>query len=220
MVPAHRIPCHDQSSDRLHHEFLLLLPRIELHARVFFRDIRCPDTRADKIAETVGLAWHWYLQLVDRGRDVNGFAGTFVRFAARAVKCGRRVCGQEHAKDAMSRQAQIRHRFAVERLPDFSKLTANPLDDALVDNTITPVDEQACFRIDFPGWLRSRSARDRRIVGDLMMGERTLDVSRKYGMTAARISQLRRDFLDDWQLYCGEFVVDDEVESLGRRGLA
>ena len=31
-----------------------------------------------------------------------------------------------------------------------------------------------------------------------MLGERTLDVSRKYGISPARISQLRRDFHADW----------------------
>ena len=39
-----------------------------------------------------------------------------------------------------------------------------------------------------------------------MTGERTLDVSRKHGLTPARISQLRRDFHDDWERFGGSKV--------------
>jgi hypothetical protein len=33
--------------------FLLFLPRIDAHAKVYFRDIRCDAKRADRIAETI-----------------------------------------------------------------------------------------------------------------------------------------------------------------------
>src|SRR5439155_24015145 len=106
---------------------------------------------------------------------------------------------------------QQHHRFTVERLPDFSTLRSNPLAEALRDNTQTPPPEQASFRIDFPSWLQTRSDRDRRLAEDLMTGERTSDVSTKFGLTPAGISQLRRDFHDDWQRFCGP----DEVSAAG-----
>jgi hypothetical protein len=34
----------------LHTRFLLLLPRIEAHAKIYFRDIRCAAERADNVA--------------------------------------------------------------------------------------------------------------------------------------------------------------------------
>ena len=58
------------------------------------------------------------------------------------------------------------------------------------------------FRLDFPSWLRTRTDRDRRIIGDMAMGQRTLDLSRKYGISPGRISQLRREFHDDWERFC------------------
>jgi hypothetical protein len=36
-----------------------------------------------------------------------------------------------------------------------------------------------------------------------MAGERTGDLAGKYGLTAGRISQLRRDFLEDWNRFTG-----------------
>ena len=107
-------------------------------------------------------------------------------------------------KDVLSPRAQQRHHFTTGTLPDFSSLDGNIFDEALHDNMQTPVLDQVAFRFDFPAWLRPRTDRDRRIVLDLMRGERTLDVSKKYGTTPARISQLKRVFHQDWIRFCGE----------------
>src|SRR5262249_50448364 len=69
------------------------------------------------------------------------------------------------------------------------------LEERLRDNRQTPVPEQVCFRLDFPAWVGSRSERDRRIIDDLLQGERTLDVASRHGLSPGRVSQLRREFL-------------------------
>ena len=76
------------------------------------------------------------------------------------------------------------------------------LNEALLDNTKTPVPDQVSFRCDFPAWVKTHSDRNRRLIEDLMMVERTLDVSSKHGVSSARISQLRREFMEDWQQFC------------------
>jgi hypothetical protein len=182
--------------------FLSILPRIELHGRVSFRYVRCPDQRADAVAEVVALSWCWYVRLAERGKDATRFPSTLADYAARAVRAGRRVCGRERARDVLSPSAQRRNRFAVECLPDFSTLSSNPLAEALRDNTQTPPPEQAAFRLDFPAWLQTRTERDRRLAEDLMTGERTSDVSTKFALSPARVSQLRRDFHEDWSRFC------------------
>jgi hypothetical protein len=183
--------------------FLSILPRIELHGRISFRHLRCADARADAVAEVVAIAWRWHLGLAQRGKDATQFPATLATFAARAVRAGRRVCGRERSRDALSPTAQRQHQFVVERLPDGSTLSSNPLTEALRDNTLTPPPEQASFRIDFPRWLKTRSERDRLLAEALMTGERTLDVSTRFGLSPARVSQLRRDFHEDWQRFCG-----------------
>jgi hypothetical protein len=188
----------------LQRHFLSLLPRIELHGHIYFRGLKCDFKKEDLIAELVALCWAWYLRLARRGKDVTAFFFTFCRLAGRAVKCGRRVAGQEWAKEVLSTLAQQRGGFAVERLPDFSTLGGNPLTEALIDNTQTPPDEAAAFRIDFPTWLTSWSERDRRIIEDLAMGERTLDVSDKYGLSPGRVSQKRREYCQDWDRFTAD----------------
>jgi hypothetical protein len=96
-----------------------------LHARIFFRHITCPDTKAEKVAEAVALAYLWFVRLAERGKDATEFPSVLARYAATAVKHGRRVCGVEKAGDVLSQRAQQRHGFRVERLP---AATAAPLD--------------------------------------------------------------------------------------------
>ncbi len=64
-------------AEQMHAGFLVLLPRIETHALIAFRHLRCPDRRADAVAETVALAWKWYLDLARRGKDAARFPGSW-----------------------------------------------------------------------------------------------------------------------------------------------
>jgi hypothetical protein len=187
-----------QGVEHLQARFLELLPRIQLHGRIYFRDVKCHDKRADRIAEMVALAWKWYVRLSSRGKDASDFLVTFCRFAGNAAKSGRKLCGQEKAKDVLSSLAQQRHNFSVEKLPELG----SPLAEALQDNSVTPPPDAAAFRIDFPSWLTTWSDRDRRIIQDMAMGERTLDLSRKYGVCPARISQKRDQYQEDWDKFC------------------
>jgi hypothetical protein len=184
--------------------FLVLLPRIERHGRICFRSLKCPHRKAEALAEVVALAWKWFVQLTRRGQDAAAFGSALATYAARAVQSGRRLCGQEKSKDVLSPLAQRRRGFTVCSLPATSSLNGTVLDEALHDNTQTPVPEQVVFRCDFPAWLRTRADRDRQLALDLMAGERTSDVSRRYGLSPARVSQLRRDFHDDWQRFHGD----------------
>jgi hypothetical protein len=201
----------------LHADFLTILPRIELQARVYFRGLRCPAHQAEAVQETVALCWQYFVRLVQRGKDPLAFPTVLAAYAARHVKCGRRLCGQENGKDVMSSLAQRRHGFAVEQLP---ASTATPheerytvgagqrrqdaYEERLRDNTVTPVVEQVCFRLDFPRWLRTLTARERRLVRAMAQGERTLDLGRRFGLSAARVSQLRRELHNDWRHFLGD----------------
>src|SRR6516164_9392310 len=133
----------------LHARFLSILPRIATHGRVYFRHLRRAD-QEEAIQEMVALSWKWFVRLAARGKDATRFPSALATYAARAVRSGRRACGQERGRDALSPSAQRRHGFLVSTLPDVSTLTDNPLSEALADNSKSPPDQQAMFRIDFP----------------------------------------------------------------------
>ena len=190
----------------LHARFLALLPRLEAHARIYFRDVRCAAKRADQIAETIALAWKWFVRLDRRGKDATQYVSAIATYAARAVKCGRRVAGMESAKDALNARTQQRHGFHVEPLPAIMPMIAAPLTDALADNMVTPPPDAAAFRVDFPRWLGSLGDRDRRLAAALMVGERAGAAAKRFGLSQARVSQVRRELCQDWSRFHGEAV--------------
>jgi hypothetical protein len=189
------------SREKIHQEFVLALPRIEKHAEIVFRSVRCPHRKADLISETVALAFKWWLRLRRRGKNPNRFVSAIATFAARAAGSGRRVCGQEKAKDVLSPRAQQLHHFTVGTLPAFSTLATNPLSEALIHNTMTPVDEQVAFRFDFPAWMTTYDQRRRDIIAGMASGERTTDLAERFRISPARISQMRLEFFLSWESF-------------------
>ena len=192
------------SVEVLQNRFLRLLPRIELHGRIYFRNVRCPARKADAIQEMRALAWKWFVRLTRRGKNPGNFVVSFVRLVARAVNSGRRIAGMARAKDVMNRRAQEGNDFAVTMVQDVGAQNGSPWAEALKDNMSTPPPDAAAFRIDFPIWLATLSERDRRMVDRLMLGERTQATARRFGLSEARVSQLRREFSRRWARFHGE----------------
>lgn len=139
----------------LQRRFLALLPRIERHARIYFRHVACPVQKADCLAETVALCWKWFLRLAERGKDATPFVTVLAAFATRAVRSGRRLCGQAKAQDALNPIAQQRHGFRIESLPISTRVEwerlygivggqrlTDSVEERLHDNTQTPIPDQ------------------------------------------------------------------------------
>src|ERR1043166_4763475 len=102
MIAAVPAPCFVSSGEELQIRFLGILPRLEQHARIAFRHVVCREKRADLVAETVALAWRWFKRLAERGKDATQFPSTLASYAAKAVRSGRRVCGQLKPRDVIS----------------------------------------------------------------------------------------------------------------------
>jgi hypothetical protein len=200
----------------LHASFLLILPRIELHGRIYFRHLAA-DKKADAVQEMQALAWKWFVRLAQRGKDPGEFVMAFATFLTRAVSSGRRLVGMVKAKDVLNPATQRRHGFTVEPLPTststgqgqlYSAPQGQRLHDAfeerLRDNTVTPVPDQVQFRIDWPAFLATLTGRERRMIREMARNERTMDLSRRFEVSPGRISQLRREFHQGWTRFCGE----------------
>ena len=189
--------------DQLHSRFLSMLPRLEAHANWYFREIRCPAKKADRIADTIALAWKWFVELESRGKNALNFSILLGAFAARAVHHGRRVQGMERTREVMNTRTQKRVRFRVERLPGLSTSGKSVFAEALVDNTVTPPPMRRHFASIFPRWLRALPDRDRQLALTLMIGEGRLTRANNPG-EPGRVSQLRRELADDWAQFHGE----------------
>jgi hypothetical protein len=206
-----------RSPEQLQVAFLALVPNIEKHARNAFGYYKCANQKDDKVAEAVALAWKWFVRLHKRGKNASTFPVVFASLVARAVAGGRRIAGGEPAGDVLSKLAQRKHGFSVKGLSDsdgipihqlfsdpHAQKTIDTLEERLADNTQTPVPDQAAFRIDFPAWMRTLSARERLLAQAMMREEGTNDLSRKFGVSAGRISQIRSELRTEWARFCGD----------------
>jgi hypothetical protein len=185
--------------------FLSILPAIETHAAIRFR--RLPASRReDAVQETIATACLNYELLVARGQLDVAHAGTLADFAVRHVRAGRRIGGkQDGAKDVMSLVCQRRHGVKI------VDCHGKPSDVGIggwlqiaVEDRKMPIPDLAAFRIDFAAWLRTLSRRDRNIIGAMIRGERTFAVAERFGVTAGRVSQLRRRYEREWHLFQGD----------------
>jgi hypothetical protein len=218
MIPANAISALVESIQcqaEGHDDFLPLRARVERHAKFVCRHLPAAD-RDDFVSESVASAFQSFLRLKIRGKDPEkDFPGRMAHWAVLVVMDGRHLSGT----DALSQRAQRRHGFRVESLSvssDERKPGPNELrpgdsiGDSLSDNTRTLPSEQAIFRIDFRNWLKTWGPKDRGLIDDLVLGERTADVASKHRISAGRVSQKRRQFRDDWERYCDEPSTEED----------
>ena len=66
------------------------------------------------------------------------------------------------------------------------------------------VPDRAAFNVDFPRWRAGFRKRDRAVLDALAGGGGTCEVAEAFGICPARVSQLRRQFLDSWIAFHGE----------------
>ena len=182
--------------------FLEMLPTIRTYAAIAFRRFTA-EARDDAIAEVIAGAFLALVSLLARGRGHLAFPTVLARYAIAQFHDGRRVAERQNVRDVSSPYARRKKRIVLERLDRFDP-EQDAWREAVVEDTQTPVADQVWFRIDFPEWLGRLSARKRRVAEALALGHSTSEVARRYGISAARVSQLRSELHDAWHRFQGE----------------
>jgi hypothetical protein len=186
---------------RWHKAFLVMLPAIVIHAKIAFRHLR-GEARQDAIQETIANALVAFVGLVCRGKMSIAYPTVLAKYAVAQINDGRRVGSRLNVRDVSSAYCRRRKKITVERLDHFDE-EDNQWLEAVVEDPHTPVFDQVCFRVDFPAWLNRLSRRNRRIAKCLALGNPTCAVAKRFQISPARISQLRREFYESWQNFCG-----------------
>lgn len=185
-----------------HRAFLVMLPAMVQHFRVAFRNLH-PEAKAEAIQEATANACVAYRRLAAQGRTDRAFFSTLARFAVRQVNDCRRVGTSQNIRDASSELARRKGRVVLERLDRFDKQTEE-WEEAIIEDSHTPVFDQVWFRIDFPAWLARLRPRDRKIAKSLAVGNATGEVAKQFDISAGRVSQLRRELYASWREFHGE----------------
>jgi len=199
-------------SARWQDRFAILLPVILNYVEPAFRALR-PEAKAEAVQEALANACVAYARLVERGKESVAFATVLARYAVSQVRAGRQVGGRLNILDVASDYCQRRKQFSLQRLDRFDP-AEGCWQEAVVEDHRTPVFDQVWFRIDFPAWLQTLPRRDRKIAEALAAGHRTIDVARRFQLSLARVSQLRRGFHRSWLVFHGEDTAESERISL------
>ena len=99
-----------------------------------------------------------------------------------------------NGKDPLSRYAQISHGIEVERQ------ASNWIAGLVVDKRASVADQVAA-KLDVGAWFATLTKRMKEVAKDLAFGCSTSEVAEKHGVTAGRISQLRRSLEESWAAF-------------------
>jgi len=181
--------------------FLRMLPAIQTHARITFRDLNATEREA--VQEVIANALVAFVRLWEQGRAEVASWSTLAGYAVRHYRCGRRTGTPLNVHDVSSGYCQCRKGVRVERLDRYDEQEAAWQEVLVEDRTCTPGD-LAASRIDFPAFLATLSTRNRRIAETLASGETTSEVARFFRLSRARVSQLRGELHQAWRRFHGE----------------
>jgi hypothetical protein len=180
-------------------KFLTLLPAIRDQARFACRG-EDPERRQEFVAEVIANCWVAFVRLVERGMIDVCYATPLTQYAIRQVRDGRRVGSGLNVRDVSSGYAQANKHFTVERLDRYDAENDEWREILIEDRHAGPA-ETAAARLDIGQWFSTLPRKKRRIAATLASGEATKTAARKFGVSAGRISQMRREFENSWQEY-------------------
>jgi hypothetical protein len=185
-------------------KFLAMLPRIRRQAAYYLRHLS-GEVKVDAVQEVVASAFVSYVRLTERGKAEMAYASPLARHGACQYLSGRRVGNQMNVRDVTSDYCQRSKGVMVEHLDHIDDPTDEWREIVVEDRHAGPA-EVAITRVDFGAWLETLPERTRRVAETLATGEGTGHVAKNFGISASRISQLRRELSRTWQVFQGEVL--------------
>jgi hypothetical protein len=182
-----------------------MLPTIIRIARQNFAHLD-PEAKEEATAEVVAAAFIMFVGLVRDGRASLAFPSVLGMYGVKRVRIGRQAATPMNVRDVSSVYCQLKKNIRLERLDTYDCETQSGQEIVVEAKHATPADS-ARVRIDFADWLKTRSRRTRRIAEVLSTGETTSNVAKRFHLSAARISQLRRQLYEAWLQFTGEAAV-------------
>jgi hypothetical protein len=190
---------HPSSESQWQAEFVAMLPEINRWLRLAFRQLGL-EAREDAIEEGIVHSLLNYSRLYAQGRAAQANASSLAWYATRAVKRGRPAAGRMNGKDVSSRYAQIGSKVGFER-------QNGEWMDKLVQDKRASIPDVVAAKMDVGAWFATLTKKMKQIASDLALGYSTSEAALKYGLTAGRISQLRRALEASWLAYQQESTV-------------
>ncbi len=182
-------------------QFGSLLPEIQQNIFFRFRHLN-PELREDRTAEAVALAFEMFVRLVRKGKAELAYPGPLGNYAVRQVMDGRQCGSPLNVNDLSSWHCQKQTGVQARSLHRQDRDSDRWQEMVVEDRSAGPADV-AVTRIDFRDWLQTLDNKKRHAAEILASGETTQAVANRLQLSAARISQLRRELMDAWNEFQG-----------------
>ena len=173
--------------------FVTMLPEIQQRLRQAFRHLDA-EAREDSIEEAIVHSLLSYSRLHEQGRAESASPSSLAWYATLQVKRGRPAGSRMNGKEPLSRYAQLGNGIRIEQMQ------SNWI-DAMVEDKRASVADQVAAKMDVGAWFATLTKRMKEIAKDLAFGFTTSEVAMKYGVTAGRVSQLRRTLEESWAAF-------------------
>ena len=170
--------------------FVAMLPEIQQKLRLAFCRLEL-EAREDAIEEGIVHSLLAYVRLHEQGREEVATSSSLAWYSSRQVKRGRPAGGRMNGKEPLSRYAQLGRAFQAD--PQSGEWI-----ETLIEDKRAAVADQVAAKMDVGAWFATLTARTKRIARDLAFGFSTSEVATRHGVTAGRISQLRRSLEASW----------------------
>jgi len=167
-----------------------------------FRDSN-RELRYELVAEVVARAYAAFVRLAHQKKAHIGYATPLALYSIKQVKSGRRMGSKLNIRDVSSDHAQLNRGITVKRLDRYDE-AATAWKEIVVEDKRSGPAEVTATRIDFAAWLRTLTLREQQIATTLSTGETTNATARKFGVSPSRISQLRKQFQEAWEVFVVE----------------
>lgn len=177
--------------------FLSMLPQIERTVRYGLRNVS-RHSREDAVCECIAHAYCGFISLAERGKIDLAYGTVLARYALKRLRDGRQVGSRLNSRDVMCPCAQQRHGFSVLPIPD---QCGGDWEALVLENKHSGPAEVVAVRLDFKEWLARLVPTMRKVVMFLAEGRRTSEAARRFGLSAARISQLRKQLAISWNQF-------------------
>ena len=185
--------------------FTAMMPVIQSRLQFAFRNLN-RDAREEAVQEGLANALAAYARLCELGKASLAYPGPLARYAVLQVRSGRQIADRTNVRDVTSRVCRQRKGVRLQRLDRYDAEEQAWREVLVEDRRAGPADTAAA-RIDFDAFIGSLSERERRIALKLATGESTGLVAKLFQVSAARISQLRRQLMEKWRAFQGEATV-------------
>ncbi len=193
-------PAEESSTACWQSGFLGMLPTIKRILSYRFRNISDNEAREEALQEAECSACVAYARLASQGRAHVARPTSLAQYAVAHYWAGRRVGTALNIKDVCSVYCQRRKGARVRSLARWNAVQGGWREMLVEDRTASPAD-LAASRIDFAAFMASLSQRARRIAELLVIGESANHVAELLGVSAARISQIRRELQAAWESF-------------------